>query len=927
MHAGHGGVDGEVTALRGAAEDALEGGLEDAAIVGLAGAQRLLGALELGDVDDDALKGEEQADRVEDSLALFGDPDLAVGARGDPVVEPVGGAGREAALHLVPDGLALLRWNDVREQRLAAEEIVLLGDAEQIPATGADELDRPLPVVGATVRDAGEILHEGGPAALFLLQRLIGEHPVGDVLECACEMADLPVRVDLWPDARLKVARTADRGIGAVDEDLGLGRVDGGAERGGELFAVVGMDEAGVFRERRRGLCGLEVEEPEHLLRPVAVVGRDIQIPTSDAGVFLGGFETGFAAAQGLLGTLALGDIAAVQHDAVDGGVVQPIGAHRLEVHPRAVLVPHAVFDSQGDPRGGTGALQVGGGGDPIIGMDVVEAVAAESLRRREAEHGLDRTVDRAVDSGAVDHEEEVVGVAQQPLEPFLAVAQRLLGTLLFGHVASETEQADHQSLIGAEDWHEFGGEEAEALRCHQPLFDFDHAPSRHALPVLPDQGGRRLGREEVGRSLCAVAEGRHRQAQALDRLVDVLVDKASVGLDSHGEDHVAGVVERLAQAGLAAPDGGLGLLGGGDVHDRHRAGAVGVGGIDQGALQQYVDEGAVFAAVHCFDPRRRVEVGGLVECASDLLIRGVVGIEQPGAVADQFVGGVAEEFGVALVDAADDPVVDDGDAHRGGLEKAAHLQFALPQGSLRGVLGSQVRQLGLGAELLLARERGRRHRNLLVVEAEASDEKADEDDDDAAAKGEAEGVLKPVVGGGGAFGGLARSQGQPTGMPAKVGERVPTQACGVGEQQGPQAEEETGEERGEGEKQCGVGRDAPIGEDPEHHQVAEGHEHSAAEGERAAAPERGGDGGEQLQPVQPADRHRPEGRLVMAEADAQDDEAAEGGKPEAEAEDRIADFLGEGAAEPEMGGFEGGGHRVQCAGEGEGQRHVSESS
>jgi len=59
------GVEGEEAALGHGAEDAFERGVEDAAVVGLARAQCLLGALELGDVDTQPDRLAARADRFE----------------------------------------------------------------------------------------------------------------------------------------------------------------------------------------------------------------------------------------------------------------------------------------------------------------------------------------------------------------------------------------------------------------------------------------------------------------------------------------------------------------------------------------------------------------------------------------------------------------------------------------------------------------------------------------------------------------------------------------------------------------------------------------------------------------------------------------------------------------------------------------------
>jgi hypothetical protein len=70
VHAGHGGVDCEVAALGDAAEDALEGVLEDAAVVGLALLEGMFGEFALGDVDAGALVAENVAGLVTEDVGV-----------------------------------------------------------------------------------------------------------------------------------------------------------------------------------------------------------------------------------------------------------------------------------------------------------------------------------------------------------------------------------------------------------------------------------------------------------------------------------------------------------------------------------------------------------------------------------------------------------------------------------------------------------------------------------------------------------------------------------------------------------------------------------------------------------------------------------------------------------------------------------------
>src|SRR5437667_199275 len=72
---------------------------------------------------------------------------------------------------------------------------------------------------------------------------------------------------------------------------------------------------------------------------------------------------------------LAVGDVAGVQHQALDVGVVQQVAGHRLHVSPRAVLVSHPALDPADRPWPFEDVGQGGGGRPDVIGVhDLVEA-------------------------------------------------------------------------------------------------------------------------------------------------------------------------------------------------------------------------------------------------------------------------------------------------------------------------------------------------------------------------------------------------------------------------------------------------------------------------------------------------------------------------------------------------------------------------
>ena len=159
-----------------------------------------------------------------------------------------------------------------------------------------------------------------------------------------------------------------------------------------------------------------------------------------------------------LLGPLAGRDIADVEDDAADDGIVHPVDAHNFEVHPVAELVAATVLDPVGDAGGGEGAGEGTGGGGGVRGVDQREAVAAEQLLRVVAQDGLERAADGEVGAAGVDHGDDVVGVLDEALEAMLALAGgRLrvfaLGDLLEGAV--EVEQPAGGIPCGLDDGEE----------------------------------------------------------------------------------------------------------------------------------------------------------------------------------------------------------------------------------------------------------------------------------------------------------------------------------------------------------------------------------------------------------------------------------------------------------------------------------------
>ena len=127
---------------------------------------------------------------------------------------------------------------------------------------------------------------------------------------------------------------------------------------------------------------------------------------------------------------LAVRDVAGVEHQAADVGVLEQVGGHRLRVQPGAVAVAHPPGLGRGHP-GPQGRL----GHEPghplaVVGVHQSQRVAVDQLGRVVAEHPPDRLAVVADAPVGVDDADHVRGVLDQRPEPLLAGPQRPLGRL-----------------------------------------------------------------------------------------------------------------------------------------------------------------------------------------------------------------------------------------------------------------------------------------------------------------------------------------------------------------------------------------------------------------------------------------------------------------------------------------------------------------
>ena len=187
--------------------------------------------------------------------------------------------------------------------------------------------------------------------------------------------------------------------------------------------------------------------------------------------------------AQRVLGLHAVGDVAAVGHEPVGGGIRRERAPHVLDPAPLPVLVAEAVADDRGAP--GVLLVEVDGrhGLGHVVGVQQVGGRLAQQLVGRVAEDALDRRAEVGDRAGAVDHHHVVARVLDEPPEVRLALRERTLGLHALGDVAG----VDHDAGVGR-----VGGEGARHRLVHAPapvLVAGAVARGRHLARVRDEVG------------------------------------------------------------------------------------------------------------------------------------------------------------------------------------------------------------------------------------------------------------------------------------------------------------------------------------------------------------------------------------------------------------------------------------------------------
>lgn len=117
---------------------------------------------------------------------------------------------------------------------------------------------------------------------------------------------------------------------------------------------------------------------------------------------------------------LGLGDVAGVDHDAVNRGVVKAVGGHDLEVLPVPGARPEAIDRRRMDPRLGDVPDEGLGRHVPIVRVDQAEDVVGHLVGRGVAEHPSGRGVGVEELAARVQHRDQVARVAHERVEQVL---------------------------------------------------------------------------------------------------------------------------------------------------------------------------------------------------------------------------------------------------------------------------------------------------------------------------------------------------------------------------------------------------------------------------------------------------------------------------------------------------------------------------
>ena len=164
-----------------------------------------------------------------------------------------------------------------------------------------------------------------------------------------------------------------------------------------------------------------------------------------------GGLELVLAQRQRLRRARAVGHVAPVQHQALDGRVVQAVGAQRSQHAPTAVGVAQTVMRFDARVAGFDDLGELAATALDIVGVDPVEGALADDRRRLQAEQAARGRAGVEHDAGGVAHQGHDLGLFGQRAEAPLAVLQGLLRLAYRGDVLDRAFVAQHAARVVAQ--------------------------------------------------------------------------------------------------------------------------------------------------------------------------------------------------------------------------------------------------------------------------------------------------------------------------------------------------------------------------------------------------------------------------------------------------------------------------------------------
>ncbi len=151
------------------------------------------------------------------------------------------------------------------------------------------------------------------------------------------------------------------------------------------------------------------------------------------------------------LDRLAGGDIARVEDEPADVGVVQEVGEQRLEVMPGAVARAQAIGEGGLGARGGGAGGEGGAQGGQVVRVDEVEVAEGERLAIGVAEQTTQGGVAVAPPAVGIDDGDDIGGVFEEGATPPLAVAQGRLGLVAGGDVLDHRDGLLECAIVSAQ--------------------------------------------------------------------------------------------------------------------------------------------------------------------------------------------------------------------------------------------------------------------------------------------------------------------------------------------------------------------------------------------------------------------------------------------------------------------------------------------